>query len=216
MNSLQDYSILDLLPISLKKDPFIIALAEAIEIQLNEAYQDAMKLTNFNDVDNLPEPLLDYLAYQRHVDFYENDLSIDQKRKLIKNATMWHRKKGTPWAVEEVVSVVFNNAEAKEWFDYEGKPFFFRVETDDTLKQSTDLDRLVKMIDATKNKRSHLENVTIKRTKEGTVFTGGVITEYKQITLNPIEFKMPDLYQELYSGGFITVWNDTNITEVSE
>lgn len=164
MNSLQDYSVVNLLPESLKKDPFIVALGEAVEKELKEAYREAESLSNFYDVDKLPVPLLDYLAYQKHVDFYEPDLPIEQKRKLVKNTTSWHRKKGTPWAVEQVTSIVFPNAEVVEWFEYGGSPYYFLVKLDleEDFSLSTDKPRLKRLIDTTKNKRSWLEKIVFK------------------------------------------------------
>lgn len=162
MNNLNDYSIPNLLPESLK-EPFIIAFAEAIEIELKQAYREAEVISNFSEVENLPENLLDYLAYQKHVDFYEFDLPIEQKRKLIKNSSEWHRKKGTPWAVEQVSSIIFEKAIIKEWFEYNGDPFRFLIQLDldaDYIKH--DKSRLRELIDATKNKRSKLEKIVFK------------------------------------------------------
>lgn len=204
-------SIIDLLPDSLKIDPFIVALAEAFEIELKEAYQEAETVSNFNDVDNLPEPILDYLAYQKHVDFYENTLPIEQKRGLIKNATAWHRKNGTPWAVEQVVSIIFKNAKVAEWFEYGGNPYFFRVETEETLKSSSDFNRLVKMIDSTKNKRSVLQEINIKRNLNMNLFFGGIVSTRNKIHIKPAPFKMPTLTQTKYFGGVISYKTKTTI-----
>lgn len=211
MNSLQDYSIATLLPESLKKDPFVVALGEAVEKELKEAYREAESMSNFSDVDKLPEPLLDYLAHQKHVDFYDNTLPIEKKRGLVKNATMWHRKKGTKWAVEQVVSLIFNNSQVTEWFEYGGNPYFFRVETEQALTDETEVSRLVKLIDSAKNRRSWLENVTIKRTNDMNLFASGVVSEWKKTDLETKQFTMPDLLANQQYRGFISAWNQTEI-----
>ncbi|MDX8367792.1 phage tail protein I [Cytobacillus sp. IB215665] len=165
MNSIQEYSVVDLLPQSLKVDPFMVALGEAFEQEIKGAYREAESMSIFYDVNKLPENLLDYLAFQKHVDFYENSLPIEQKRQLIQNANMWHRTKGTPWAVEQVVSIVFPNAEVFEWFDYSGDPYYFQIEVEQTNIKSDDIKRLIQMVDATKNKRSWLEGIAVKMPK---------------------------------------------------
>lgn len=162
MNSLQDYSITSLLPNSLKSDPFVVALGEAVEIELKEAYREAENMANLNDVDKLPEQLVDYLAYQKHVDFYEHTLSIDQKRKLIKNATQVHRKKGTPFAIEKVLESLRLPGEVLEWFQYVGNPYYFRVEIEAVELTSETLKLLNMLIDEYKNKRSWLDYIAIK------------------------------------------------------
>lgn len=161
MNSLQDNSLTSILPDSLKVDSFIVALAEAAETELKEAYREAEVMSNLSDVDNIPEVLLDFLAYQKHVDFYENTFPIEQKRELVKNATMWHRKKGTPWAIEFIVSLFFNKAITIEWFDYDANPFHFSVEIYQKKFKSEDIKKLKEMIQIAKNARSWFDGFTL-------------------------------------------------------
>ncbi|MEQ6355910.1 phage tail protein I [Lysinibacillus sp. M3] len=151
--------LLKLLPRSLHQDPVLVAIAEAGEIQLKQAYQEAEDIYNLYDIDKKPEQLLDLLAYEKHVDFYDNELSIDQKRELIKSSIGWHRKKGTRWAVEHVASMVFEDAVVNEWFEYKGKPYFFKIKIN--INQPGSIQQLKNLINATKNKRSWLDNITL-------------------------------------------------------
>lgn len=151
-----------LLPISLQSDPVVVVMFEAAIIQLQELYDKAMMVVDFVNIDKLPEDLLDLIAFEKHVDFYDNDLTIEQKRELIKTSISWHRKKGTRWAVENVVSIVYKNAQVYEWFEYEGDPYFFCIYVDEPFIFAKDLKRLTNLIDATKNKRSWLEYIAIK------------------------------------------------------
>lgn len=151
-----------LLPYSLSQDPVLVAMFEALVIQLKEAYDDADLLFDLVNIDNLPEPLLDLLAYEKHVDFYDNQLTIVQKRELIKASISWHRKKGTRWAVERVVSIVYPNANVYEWFEYDGHKYRFKIEVDEPFIASKDMKRLRELVEATKNKRSWLEYIAIK------------------------------------------------------
>lgn len=153
---------LKLLPMSLTKDPVVIAMYEAMCIQLQEAYEEAHVVVDIVNVDKLPEPLLDLIAFEKHVDFYDAELSITQKRELIKSSISWHRKKGTRWAVERVVSIVYPNAKVQEWFEYGGHKYRFKIEVEEPYIANKDMKRLREMVEATKNKRSWLEYIAIK------------------------------------------------------
>lgn len=154
--------LLKLLPYSLLQDPVLVAIAEAVEIQLNQAYQEAEDIYNLVDIDKMPEALLDLLAFEKHVDFYEVELPIKQKRELVKTSIKWHRKKGTRGAVEDVVSIIYKNAQVFEWFEYGGEEYRFKIEVDEPFIANEDMNRLKRMVEATKNKRSWLEYVAVK------------------------------------------------------
>ncbi len=151
-----------LLPNSLSQDPVVVAMFEAAVIQLKEAYDEANALYDLVRIDFLPEPLLDLLAYEKHVDFYDHDLTITQKRELIKSSISWHREKGTRWAVERVVSIVYPNANVYEWFEYDGEKYRFKIEVNEPFIASKDMQRLIELVNATKNKRSWLEYIAVK------------------------------------------------------
>jgi phage tail P2-like protein len=175
MASLTEQIFTELLPSSLKIDPFIVALGEAVEIELKSAYSEAETLANLHDVDNLPESLLDYLAYQKHVDFYDYTYPIELKRKLVKDSTHFHRIKGTPAAVEQLIEAVFGDGQVEEWFEYGGDPYKFRVTT---LNQSATNERaqeFINAINSVKNTRSLLESVILLETEQTNLYWGGVV-----------------------------------------
>lgn len=177
MNNLEE--VLKLLPSSLHSDPVVVAMYEAAALQLHEVYEEAHALADLVNVDNLPESMLDLIAYEKHVDFYDNELSVFQKRELIKSSISWHRKKGTRWAVERVVSIVYPNANVQEWFEYDGEKYRFKVEVDEPFIVGKDMKRLRAMIEATKNKRSWLEYIAIK------------LPQSKQIELESAHWQYP-------------------------
>lgn len=160
MNKLDE--ALKLLPISLQSDPVVIAMYEAAVIQLQEIFDEAEILFDLLTIDKAPEELLDLLAFEKHVDFYDKELSVQQKRDFIKLSVGWHRKKGTRGAVEEVVSIVYPNAEVVEWFENNSNPYLFSVYINEPYIQAKDHKRLLKLIAATKNKRSWLEYIAVK------------------------------------------------------
>jgi phage tail P2-like protein len=148
------------MPQSLLADPFVKAMAMAMDPELQAVSNEILFCLILPRIDYLTENVIDHFAWQFHVDFYEPDLSLDQKRTLVKGAIAWHRHKGTPWAIEQVVSVIFPKAKVLEWFQYyDGKPYHFRVQVDSY--EPCKIVRLFRAIDVAKNKRSWLENVII-------------------------------------------------------
>lgn len=162
MIKVQDHSLMKLLPHSLRGDPVLVAVAEAAEIQLKQAYREAENIFNLVDIENVPEQLLDLLSYEKHVDFYEVSLPIKQKQSVVKNSIKQHRKKGTPYAIELALAAVGLKGEVVEWFEYDDKPYTFKV----VLAANGHIDlsdsRIVKMIKSYKNTRSHFSYFEFK------------------------------------------------------
>jgi phage tail P2-like protein len=211
MISIYDVTLKDLLPDSLKNDPQVQALADALTTELQSISADLVRCILLPRIDELDEGAIDLLAWQLHVDFYEWDLPMQQKRDLVKQSVAWHQCKGTPGAVEQVVSIIFPVAVVKEWFEYDGEPYHFRVETDSALTNEEDLNRLVRMINTTKNTRSWLESVTIKRTiNRGSNFSG-LLSEYRTAEIYPIAFVMSELSRGHFCGSVVSCWNTTTI-----
>ncbi len=214
MADLYTVSLLDILPDNLKADPQVQALAEAITPELQAIARAIDECLFLPRLDELPEDVVDLLAWQYHVDFYDTSLSLEQKRRLVKESFQWHKRKGTPWAVEQVVSIVFPGAKVAEWFDYGGDPYHFRVETEQPLTESTDIDRLIRLINATKNLRSWLDNITIKRTITNGLYFGAVISETNTTTINPmVQFDQPNVAMSNFFGGVVRQLNTTQIRQ---
>ena len=157
---LQSASLLDILPPNLLADKKINAAARALDDELQKITAATRKALLLPRLDELSEEVIDLLAWQWHVDFYEPiGMDIETKRRLIKNSIAWHRIKGTPAAVEQVVSAVFDTSHVQEWFEYGGKPYHFKVITEDVTTDPNVLARMRRAINAAKNTRSWLETI---------------------------------------------------------
>ncbi len=182
--------LIDLVPPSIRDDPEVQAAAAALEGELQAVTAAIPSVLLISRIDELPEDVIDLLAWQWHVDFYEPTLPLAKKRALVRQSIPWHRRKGTSGAVQEMVSTVFSAGVVTEWFEYGGQPYHFRVETEAVITDTTLYDRLVKVIDAAKNVRSWLESVTIRRTWSGTIFFGSAQHFGRTLTLYPVAFTM--------------------------
>lgn len=79
----------------------------------------------------LPAELLDLLAWQLHVEGYEAAVNVQAKLELISGSLVLHRRRGTPWAVRNGLETALRlPAVVPEWYQYGGKPYFFRARLD--------------------------------------------------------------------------------------
>ncbi|WJQ12748.1 phage tail protein I [Geobacillus stearothermophilus] len=179
MIKLDELRLADILPDSLKKDEVTVALAEAIEHEFQLFLQ---QIDILNPAAAPPSFALDMVAYEEHVDFYDPALPEQQKRALIANAELVHRRKGTAWAVEEVASIFFKNARLREWFEYDGQPYHFKIETDEDFKNESDIPVLLRLLYANKRKSTRLDAIWFRRS-EGTYLK---IVHTDRIRIKPV------------------------------
>lgn len=154
--------LLSILPANLRQCEEIQAAAQAVDAECRQiAEKEIRQCLLLPRLDELPPQILDLLAWQWHVDFYDGTFSPERKRNLIRRSIAWHRIKGTPAAVEEVVKAAYGNCVLTEWFEYGGEPYFFKVAV--TLEEeSTDKSRwknVIAAISSAKNTRSWLEDI---------------------------------------------------------
>jgi phage tail P2-like protein len=171
-------NLLRTLPDVLKNDKKMYALATVIADLLSGQVDEIRKLKIYSQIDNLPEPLLDILAYDFKVDWYGYDYDIDVKRAQLKDSFNVHRHLGTRGAVERALSDIYPGTEVEEWFDYGGDPYHFRVLLDVTDQRvSISHDEIIRAIEMFKSRRSHLQdNNVIYRSRVRIVI--GVTTGY--------------------------------------
>ena len=149
------------LPSVLAEDEELSALARTAAEQFYALIRNAENASVLIDIDNLPEAVLDILARDFRVDWYDSNASLEQKRRLIRTALDVHRHKGTKAAVETAVSAIVPGAVVEEWFEYGGEPYCFRIsiETDGHDLHATAQRRLVRSVQYYKNARSWLESI---------------------------------------------------------
>ncbi|MCH5195949.1 MAG: phage tail protein I [Oscillospiraceae bacterium] len=120
-------SLLDAFPYALLRDEQKALLADVIAEELIKLIREINKATIYTRIDELPEELLDILAYDFKVDWYDTEAPIENKRKAIKECFMVHKYKGTKYAVETALHSMFEDAKVEEWFEYGGEPYHFKL-----------------------------------------------------------------------------------------
>ena len=85
------------------------------------------------------------LLWENHVDYFDDDLTHEQKIKLIQIAYNSHLKKGTVFSIEQQLDVILDDFKIIEWFDFEGEPntFYILTKSQITDKKLIKINRII-------------------------------------------------------------------------
>jgi len=128
--------------------------------RLEDINEQIKKIDNFNNALKIDEKFLDLLKDEWGVDFW-NEISELEKRKLIDKSKFYYKKIGTVYAIKEVLKIFDIDTKLKEWFDFNGEPYHFKViltplnteyKFDEVMFK-----KIVSLIDSVKNIRSVLD-----------------------------------------------------------
>lgn len=204
MLELKDDSLQQILPSSIASDKTVQDIAKAISAKLQLINRQTELILLLPRLDELSEALIDELAWQYHVDFYDYQADIAKKRELVRSAIAWHRYKGTPAAVEEVCTAVFQSARVFEWWQYGGEPYHFQVRLiEEGIPDNRVIDNLERAIQVIKNTRSWLDGLSFYRELMATIYLAKVMWVHKNINIYPSEFTIPDIYANIYVGNAV-------------
>lgn len=154
-------------PQALKRDEKMAALGRLIAEELHITANEAEKNIIFANIDNLEERWLDVLAYDLHIDWYDYDYQIEAKRAVIKDSIRVHQKLGTKAAVETALGSIHPNSEIKEWFEYGGKPYTFRIILDVSISRvNVKLKEVIDTVNMYKRLTACIDTVDYRYQKE--------------------------------------------------
>lgn len=164
-------NLLSTLPVVLQQDPSVLALAESIAGLLVMRPEEIDRLRIYPAIDALSENLLDILAYDFKVDWWDPEYSLDEKRRTLKTSWKVHKTLGTKAAVELALSAVYPGTEVEEWFEYGGEPHHFRVfiRGEETAIGPGRLDEFKKAIVRVKRLSSWLDSIITSTAMEPAV-----------------------------------------------
>jgi phage tail P2-like protein len=125
---LLELSLLDIIPSSIADDTQVLSMTASLDPELEGVTRDIREALIISRIDELPEEVIDLLAWQWHVDFYDLARTIEMKRETVKSSIAWHRKKGTVWAIKKALEMLGVKAEITEWWKIPGAiPYTFNV-----------------------------------------------------------------------------------------
>lgn len=194
MIELEKIYLKDIMPSNLLNDNNVKEAASAIDKELQVTAEEIKYCLLLSRLSELNNETVDALAWQFHVDFYDDSLPIDIKRNLVRKSIDWHRRKGTPYAVQEVVSAILKGAQIQENWEYGGEAYHFKVSLiTGPMANSDTITRLVKAINQTKNTRSWLDGVEFTRCADLNIVLRATVMLHKEINVGIKEFQVPDM-----------------------
>lgn len=204
---------IELVPESLQSDPQVIAACAALDIELEEIYDELPSVAFWTDISKIVPPLLDVLVWEYHVDIHQmvrdgSLLTDEQKRQLIDDSIIWHQHKGTKWAVETACEVVLGVVKLYEWFEYGGEPFFFRLRTSELLPDAETVQRLMQVIIETKNVRSWMEEFVVNMNSDHLLYWGQVEAQEIFISIPMPPISVEDMF---YAGLAVAIFKEVTV-----
>lgn len=171
---MMEVNISHLLPSFLMQDRNGYALAKAIERGMQIFCQIAQGgIDTALHIEKMPEWMLNELAWEQNIEWWDPDYSLDEKRRTITDCRNVCRTIGTKAAVETAISAIYPDTKVSEWWEYGGEPFHFKLLLDATF-ENVDPDkhrRVLQKLNCYKNLRSVLDDVEY-------FDTGGTATQY--------------------------------------
>lgn len=180
MKDLLSFSLADITPHNIAQDTQINSLIAAIDPELRDLSQLSIEPLIFARIDELPENILDILAWQLHADFYDLAGTLSMKREAVKSSILWHMHKGTQWAILEALRQIDIQAEFVHWHDDNSEPYTFKLKAivSGDFYRTQGRDKLIssirRAVNEAKSARSYLAGLetSINFTEDINLFAG--------------------------------------------
>ena len=192
---LNDVDLLRLLPRFMRSDPMAVALCAALRPGMDRM-ADSIARMQLRDYDNLPSDVLDELAWQMNVAWYDPEADLPTKRAIIASAMEVYRTIGTPWAVEQVAIDYFGDASVQEWPEYGGEPYHFRVHTTSIVEGTRNAAKFRQVIEQMKNLRSVLDTILVETTLPAATHHVSAAMQHARVIR--MDMETPDIKEESY------------------
>lgn len=201
-------------PFNIAKDKNIKDLSCVIDNIAIDIKQKTEMVLLLPKLKELPDSILNELAYQFHVDFYREYFDHDTKVKLIESSIATHKIKGTPYAVEKVCTDIFKSAKVIENWEYGGEPYHFKVSfIKEAVTDVSKIDSLMEAISSTKNVRSWCDEIGfITETNNDILFCGGK-SIFDKMEISELEYDLKDGECKENIKGFNQIFDKLEILE---
>lgn len=165
IKSLLDAEIRDGTPRILGEQPWVKALSLAV-LELHRrtmGYIDGSQI--YTAIDTVREEVLDALAVNWKIDWYDTEYDLEQKRRIVKTALTIRRTMGTAAAVKAQADAIYPGSTVEEWFEYGSTPGHFRMRVNIMTVEEQEkfaamsLAEVERRLAAAKRFSSHLEEV---------------------------------------------------------
>ncbi len=126
-------------------------------------YIDASQV--YTAIDTVAEEVLDALAVNWKIDWYDTGYDIEQKRRIVKTALNIRRTMGTAGAARTQADAIYPGTKLEEWFEYGGTHGKFRLRVNITTVEERQkfaamtIAEIERRLAAAKRFSAHLEEV---------------------------------------------------------
>lgn len=158
MSKLDNDTLLQVYPSVLANDKTYSPIGETVASCVSESSQSIKSVSIYPSIDDLPEGVLDILAKDFKIDWYDYDQTLEVKRNTVKSCFMVHRSIGTAASIKQALKNIWENVTLEEWFEYSGDPYHFRVHVVDNHTADKEAEARF-VIGITKNARSILDYI---------------------------------------------------------
>lgn len=170
-------TILDILPLPLKNKNQVQAISYAVSKGMQRIKENVSMICVYSNLEQLPESILDIMAKEMRTQYYETMLSLKTKQTLLKNTLLWYLKAGTAAAVEELVQTIFGDGMVKEWYEYDGEPYHFKILTNNPAITNEQFKEFSQLLERVKRKSAVLDEILVTLTGQMNLFLGVGILE---------------------------------------
>ena len=148
------------LPSVLDKDEKMHNLAKTVSVNIDTVMEDLKKAGIYFRVSELSEDLLDVLAEDLGIHWYDYDHKLETKRRVVEASFDVHKHFGTKGAMVAALCAIWPNSTVEEWFEYGGDQYYFRVlvEANNDNGEPIRFSQIDKTVQLFKNARSWLED----------------------------------------------------------
>ncbi|GIO33134.1 hypothetical protein J2TS6_42750 [Paenibacillus albilobatus] len=188
MIKIDEISLFDLLPPNFKTDPVMSAAARSLDGQMKELTKEieALSFIRRLHAGKITDAEADEKAWEYHVDFYDTSLPLEQKIQLLLNAKEFHKQKGTPAAVEDLITILFGEGKVEEWFEYGGEPGYFQVMTNNPAVTQERAQEFYRAVESVKRLSAKLEKVILGQSEPTNLYFAGILRMGEKMTVRMV------------------------------
>jgi len=184
MITLRDAKLTDSLPAIIAKQPWAQAMAFAVNNQMGRLMDYASGVLVSASVGTMPDAILDILAVELRIPYYNQTYTTQVKRELVMGAIQYWATAGTIGSLSKIMGDIFGDAEIEEWFSYNGKPGNFRILTGNPNITGDTLEEFKKTAQGVKRLSAYLEEVIIDLgIPQMSIYQGNALYHHTDITM---------------------------------
>lgn len=158
---LADLDFIKLLPQFMQNDSAVRGLAAGVNAVVREAVPSILDLSRWDRIDHLPESILDEMAWEMNLLWYDKGAPLEAKRQVVRDGYKVWATLGTKSAVESVIQAYFGDGNIEEWWQYGGEPGHFRVLSGNPSINNERLNEFLALLEKVKRASAKLDGVIL-------------------------------------------------------